>query len=315
MGITKGGLYYADFFWKCNDGLRCVSDDIMAIINGNFSKYKEAPSKLQIPNKTSWRVFKAAVDKRREQGLPDIIVPKSVTGPQNMTLYETSVDQRVTEFFQKTENIHVYLNGTAWSQIVNGRSVNLFNIEGNVLVTVTKSATGSGFYTVSVTGAVFYRDIQTGSRLSSWTNLLTGTTVDVPNPLVLNGVKFEFPTELVYTMVIPTSGDIGLIAAQSSEIDTTDKTWEVNIAEIIFDKVSFKEQSGVFFSGTAVKFSSWLDWMNMGNMSGNIAMKATIYRDSHDFPHEALFVNTAPGHRVTLQYAFFLATVAILIWF
>ena len=313
MGTTEGYLYYVTFVWKCEDErLQCVADDIMAIINENFTQYKEAPVKAEVPNKTTWRVFKDIVDKRRVAGLPDIIIPQShVPDPQNVSQYEASVDQRVTEFFQREKNIHVYLNGSAWSQIIGNQSVKLFNVEGNVLVTVTESA-DSGFYIVSVRGAVFYRDIETGDRLLRWHNPLTGTQNDVPNPLVLKEIQFKFPKDFVYSMAIPTTGDIGLIAAQSSEASMDAKSSSVNFLEVIFDRTTFGDQSDVFFFGTAAKFSDWPVWMEMGNIPGNTAIRANIYRDSQNFPYEGLFANKGVANCCVLYIVPFAVGMVIL---
>ena len=277
MANITGHLYYTTFAWKCKyEGLGCVADDIMKIIDDLYPEYKEAPLADDEPNETSWTVFKADVDKRRNTGLPDIIIPTSEV-TQNMTTYATSVDQRIKDFFGNVNYMPTYFNGTAWSQITGKQSINLFNIDGVVFPGVTES--NAGFYTLSLTGSLFYRDVKNGSLLQFFSNPLTGVTNVVPNPTTFINKTFKLPKEFVYSMDIAPSDVLGLLAAQSEETGHNGEDWSVNIVDTVFDKTSFIGPSDVFFYGTAGRFSSWLKWMDMEGIQGNMAWKVTFYRD------------------------------------
>lgn len=277
MSTTKGELYYTTFVWKCKyEGLACVADDIMHIIDTYYPEFKEAPLTDDEPNETSWTVFKAVIDKRRKIGLPDIIIPTSEV-QSNMTAYDTVIDQRIQDFFNKVTYMPVYFNGTAWSQITGKQSLNLFNIEGVVFPRVTES--NKNHYTLSLTGTVFFRDPNTGELLEFWNNPLTGETNFVPNPVTLVDRRFDFPRAFVYSMDIRQFDAIGLQAVQSEETGENNEIWSVNIIDTIFDKSSFTSPSEVFFYGTAGRFSNWLDWMDMESSEGNMVFKVTYYRD------------------------------------
>ena len=278
MSTSKGELYYTTMAWKCKyEGLKCVAEDIMKLIDNYFPKYKDAPTVDEEPNETSWTMFKNTIDRRRKTGLPDIIIPPSSV-MQNMTTYDTIVDQRILDFFDNVKDICVYFNGTTWSQITGHQSINLFNVEGNATITVAKPAAASESYSINVTGALFYRDTKTGKPLRFWKNPLTGHTVMVYNPVTFTNHTFDFPKEFVYSMDIAPSDVIALLAAQSMDSGQTGETWSVNILDVIFDTETFTRDEDVLFYGTAGRFSSWLNWMNMEDRPGNMAFKVTFYR-------------------------------------
>ena len=278
MSTTKGELYYTTMAWKCKDeGLKCVSEDIMKLIDDYFPKYKNAPTVDDEPNETSWTVFKSKIDSRRETGLPDIIIPPSNVR-SNVTTYTTSVDQRIVGLFLKQESITVNFNGTAWSEITGKEPINLFNIVGDARVVVSPPINGNEYYNVSLLGFFSYLDIKTGKPLKVWINPITKQQNAVPNPVIINATTFKFPQEFVYSMDIEPSDVIGLLAAQSEDLGPDDENWSVNILDVIFDKESLSSGKHEFFYGTAGRFSSWLNWMDMGERQGNMVFKVTFYR-------------------------------------
>ena len=296
MGNTTGHLYYTTFSWKCKyKGLGCVANDIMKIIDDFYPEYKKAPLADDVPNETSWTVFKATVDKRRKAGLPDIIIPTSGV-VQNMSTYDTAIDQRIKQFFTNVDYMPTYFNGTAWSQITGKQSINLFNIEGLVFPRVTESS--AGFYTLSLTGSLFYRDVTNGSMLSYFPNPITGVTNVVPNPTTFWNKTFNFPKDFVYSMDISPSNVLGLLAAQSEETCNNSGEWSVNILDMLFDPMTFYSTQDVFFYGTAGRFSNWLNWMDMAGIQGNMAFKATFYRELYNRKQRNAqygFQNSAPS--------------------
>ena len=284
MGNQTGNLYYTTFSWKCKErGLGCVAKDIMKIIDDFYPEYKKAPLVDDVPNETSWTVFKSAIDERRKDGLPDIIIPTSNVVP-NMPTYDTVIDQRIKDFFSNVDYMPTYYNGTAWSQITGKQSINLFNIEGLVFPRVTESS--AGFYTLSLSGTLFYRDVINGSMLSFFANPITGVTNVVPNPTTFFNKTFNFPKDFVYSMDIAPSNVLGLLAAQSKENSTNADIWSVNVVDMLFDKNTFYSTQDVFFYGTAGRFSNWLDWMDMSGVEGNMVFKVTFYREYDKQPHD-----------------------------
>ncbi|WAR28261.1 hypothetical protein MAR_013965 [Mya arenaria] len=122
LGTTPGELYYTTLAWKCMDGLACVAEDIMNIIKENYPKYLKAPSTEEVPNETSWTVFKKVIDQRRQAGLPDIIIPQVNTSTHVRDMVY-DVDPRVLNVLYKWP-LNIRFNGTAWSEIPGKQTVN-----------------------------------------------------------------------------------------------------------------------------------------------------------------------------------------------
>ena len=273
MSTKAGSLYYTTLYWKCNEGLSCVADDIMQLIKKYYPKYEYAPSKDEEPNETSWTVFKKVIDQRRVAGLPDIIIPE-VNTTSNVRTMTNTVDDRVLNLLY-TWPLNMAVNGSAWSEIPGKQSVCFFNLYGNLQFDLEHLPENNG-YRVQLDGYVSYRDPKTGMTLRNFTNPITGKSNTLPKPTV--GVDYIFNKDSFYTMDIPSSNVVGLVGAQSSEgTSGNDDAWSVNTINLIFPYSELiKPPTSAHFYGTLGSFSSWPSWMEMDDVPGNLVMKLTV---------------------------------------
>ncbi|KAL4222216.1 hypothetical protein ACF0H5_018254 [Mactra antiquata] len=275
MSTKPGELYFASFYWKCTNGLSCVADDIMKIINEDYSKFKKAPSTFEKPNETSWTVFKKVIDQRRQAGLPDIIIPQ-VNTSTNVTVMDTSLDARVEKFLDVWP-LSFSANGSAWSEIPEKQSIRLFDIRGFFQLDFERIPLDGG-YRVQLDGNMQYIDTKTGHQIyRNYTNPITGQTVPAPKPEL--GVDYVFSKDSFYTIDIPDTESIGLLGAQSLDGDQSNgDAWSVNFLELAFpySSLSGASPTGAHCAGTFATFSSWPTWMNMTDVPGNIVMKITM---------------------------------------
>ncbi|XP_053404305.1 uncharacterized protein LOC128558582 [Mercenaria mercenaria] len=273
MSTKPGCLYYTTMAWKCNEGLSCVSDDIMQLIKKYYPKYEYAPSQKEVPNETSWTVFKKVIDQRRQAGLPDIIIPQ-VNTTSNIRTMTDSVDDRVLNILDAWP-LSIKANGSAWSEIPGKQSVCFFNMFGYFQFDLEHLPEHNG-YRIQLDGFVTYRDAETGKMIKNFTNPITGQNNTLPKSEV--GVDFVFKKDSFYTIDIPSSEVVGLLGAQSSEgTPDDDSDWSVNFIDLVFpyNELSKPPTSAHFF-GTLASYSSWPSWMEMMDVPGNIVVKLTV---------------------------------------
>lgn len=276
VGTTPGSLYYTGLNWKCTDGLSCVADDIMQIVDSEYPKYKNAPTTDEQPNQTSWTVFKKIIDQRRQAGLPDIIIPLVNISTESPTMtYE--VDKRVDNILYNTWPIDLNVNGTAWSEIPGQKSVPFFNIIGNVQLDYEPLSVGNG-YRIQLDGFVQFFNVTTGILIQNFTNPVTGKANNVS---VQNAVEADyiFTKDSFYTVDMPQAKAVGLLGAQSIEGASLSNSeeWTVNMLNFIFPYSELdKGPNAARFHGTWAMFRSWPDWMEMGDIPGNMVIKVTV---------------------------------------
>lgn len=276
MGTTPGDLYYTALAWKCNEGLSCVADDIMEIINRDDPKYKNAPTTDEQPNETSWTVFKKVIDQRRLAGLPDIIIPP-VNISTNSKPMTYDVDGRVANVLYNWP-LRVNVNGTAWSEIPGQPTIALFDVRGFIGVDFEPLPERNG-YRLQLDGAVQYYNHSTGKHFTIFNNPITSQTNNVSAYIPVQ-VDYVFDRNSLYTLDIPQSKLVGLIGAQSvedvSRLDGSE-TWTVNTLNLLFpyEELSKTPQQAKFY-GTYAMFQSWPEWMKMGDTPGNIVIKVTL---------------------------------------
>ncbi|KAL3847979.1 hypothetical protein ACJMK2_018866 [Sinanodonta woodiana] len=275
MSTTPGDLFYTSMFWKCMDGLNCVANEIIDIIKAEFPIYLKAPSSYEIPNETSWTQFKQVIDERRKAGLPDIIIPQ-VNVTQNVTSQKTWVDPRILRALT-SDVISVHFNGTGMSEIVGKQQINLFNFEGEVFLQVNLPANeNNSSYTATIYAEGIFQDPNTGTVLNNWFNPITGITVKVPL-IIIQSLNVDIPRDFVYSMALPSEDSVGLITAQSNPWG---ELWDVNLVNLLFGNSDLNMAADdVFFYGTFARFSHWLPWMEMGDVAGNLVLKATVFRN------------------------------------
>lgn len=274
MSTTPGSLYYTTMYWKCNEGLSCVADDIMEIIKKYYPKYEDAPTQDEVPNETSWTVFKKVIDQRRQAGLPDIIIPQ-VNTSSNVHTMTNNVDERVLNILYSWP-LGMTVNGSAWSEIPGKQSVCFFNIIGNLEFDLERLPRNDG-YRVQLDGFVSLRDPTTGRTLSNnFTNPVTGKINMLPKSTV--GLDLVFKNNSFYTIDIPSAEAVGLLGAQSMDGDSAGGDWSVNFIDLIFPYSELKKKapSTAHLHGTVGTFSSWPAWMEMSEIPGNIVAKLTV---------------------------------------
>lgn len=281
LGAMDGSLYYSLVSWKCiSDGLSCVADDIMEIVNRDYPKFKDAPTTEEKPNEDEWTNFKRVIDQRRQAGLPDIMIPTVNISTDTRPMTYT-VDDRVVNIFYDWP-LYVNINGTAWSEIPGNQSLALFGLRGDIGIDFEPLPDNNG-YRFQFDGTVMYIDLKTGASLRKFKNPFTGKVNNVSAESEL-GVDFVFSTNSLYTIDIPQSEVVALIGAQSVEGDGRNspyrdakERWTVNILNFIFPyrELAKKPMSASFY-GTYAMFQSWPDWMEMGNIPGNIVYKVAL---------------------------------------
>ncbi|XP_045199549.2 uncharacterized protein LOC123553893 [Mercenaria mercenaria] len=280
MSNSPGNLYYTTLAWTCHDGFSCVADDIKDLVMQQYSQFIDAPKTFEIPNETSWTQFKKVIDSRRRRGLPEIILPE-VNTKANLTFHQTSIDDRVKNFFKQEQSLHLLFNGSVYSEITGKENKQLFGVIGDIFVGVVDISAPKNFQIVlSATGS--FTDPVTKNVIQNWTNPFTNATTIVPN--IKFSVSKTVPVDFVYTIDIPYRKSVGLIVAHSETSDntlkgTSSENWIVNIVDLIFGYSELeKDPSESFVYGTFGSFSSWPVWMGMGSLPGNLVTKATVYR-------------------------------------
>lgn len=279
MGKTPGSLYYTTLAWKCNDGLSCVAEDIMDIINKDDPKYKTAPTTDEQPNETSWTVFKKIIDQRRLAGLPDIIIPQvnASASPLEM-VYD--VDNRVANVLY-TWPLYAGVNGTAWSEIPGKQPIALFSVRGHVGIDFDPLPEGNG-YRLQLDGFLQHYNVTTRTPLTKFYNPFTGQVVNCSASSSV-GVDLVFERNSLYSMDMPSSKAVGLIGGQSFDNTTaraekdSSGVWAVNLFNLIFpyEELAKKPEIARFY-GTYATFQSWPGWMEMEDLPGNLVTKLTV---------------------------------------
>lgn len=279
MGDTKGFLFYTTMAWKCSmSGLGCIADDIYNIAYNKYPEFIQAPWDFNSPNANSWTVFKDIVEGRRAQGKPDIILPLvNISG--HVQERETSVDPRVVDVFRKYPFVEIFFNGTTMSEINGNGSIQLVNVEGIIKLSVVKPTSGRD-YLVNINLDGTFRDRHNhGKVLTAWTNPITGKAVKVPLfQHTLQG--YSLNGDLAYSIDIADTKTIGLLVADSSTNKLSDgqEIWSSEFINTLFPKDELTTKDKPFFFGTWMRYTSWPDWMQMGNTSGTMVWKSTFYR-------------------------------------
>ncbi|XP_071086014.1 uncharacterized protein [Haliotis cracherodii] len=283
MGDTPGHLYYQTTNWKCLNGLQDLSEDLLHFVQSNFPQFLEPPSVFNPIPETTWHVIKQVIDSRRKQGLPDIILP-TVNISTHVTPKANSLDPRVEPLFTK-DNTDVFFNGSIYSEITGKQSIELFKLTG----TFKASAVGFGlpdiFLNVRVSGD--FCDPITLKELKYFKNPFTNATVRVPK--FASDKEIIFNKDNVFSMAVP---HLEKLSVQAQTSHTTHlpgngcEIWEVDMLTLFFKDCDLKKPNP-FFYGTWVRFTSWLDWMGMTGIDGNLVWRMSINR-----------VTPSPGHPV-----------------
>ncbi|XP_052784767.1 uncharacterized protein LOC128220427 [Mya arenaria] len=274
LGTTPGELYYTTLAWKCMDGLACVAEDIMNIIKENYPKYLKAPSTEEVPNETSWTVFKKVIDQRRQAGLPDIIIPQVNTSTHVRDMVY-DVDPRVLNVLYKWP-LNIRFNGTAWSEIPGKQTVPLYNLRGNVGVDLEPIPEGGG-WRLQLDGNFYLLNHTTNEPFKQFLNPITGRVNNVTYIQEV-AVDMVFPKDSFYSMDIYSSEVVGLIGAQGMDDGAPGGTgnWSVNMFNAIFPWEELAKNTTVTtatFYGIFSTFASWPVWMEMTDIPGNIVQK------------------------------------------
>ena len=290
LGTTPGSLFYSALVWKCMHGLSCVADDIMAIVKSQYPKYQEAPTVEEVPNETSWTVFKKIIDARRQAGLPDIIIPQ-VNTSSNLRDMTYTVDNEVLNILYRWP-LYVRFNGTAQSEITGKQAVPLFDVRGNIGVDVDPLPTGDG-YRVQLDGSLFLLNHTTHQPLNRFNNPITGESLPVKYIQDV-GIDMVFSKDSFYSINMPETYAVGLIGAQSMD---DGQSWSVNLLNLLFPYQELARNTTGNFYGTFLTFSSWPTWMNMSSIQGNLVQKLTITTGSFQSQPETDFVPIIAGYK------------------
>ncbi|XP_062588859.1 uncharacterized protein LOC134250512 [Saccostrea cucullata] len=278
MATIPGSLFYTTLTWKC-ESLSCVSRDIMELINSTFPKYRQAPKTYEEPNETSWTQFQKAIDQRRAEGKPDILIPTvNITRPDRPIA--PTVDERILQVLMN-KTLTLNYNGSSFTQIHSQQSVKFFNVEGQISFQMKKSQNGD--FLISLKDRRIYRNVTDGKVMTSFNNPLTHITVDIPRNV--QSMNLTIHADDTMTMEIPKPKAIGLLMTHSKSItfgpSTVNERWSVTNIQAIFQE-SFLQDRKPYFYGTISEFSSWPLWMKMNNsISGNLVTKVTFGRSVH----------------------------------
>ncbi|XP_061194781.1 uncharacterized protein LOC133202939 [Saccostrea echinata] len=279
MGTIPGSLFYTTLTWKC-ESFSCVSRDVMELINSTFPKYRQAPKTFEEPNETSWTQFKKVVDKRRAEGKPDILIPTiNVTRPEGPIT--PTVDGRILQLLMN-KTVTLNYNGSSFTQIYSQQSVKFFNVEGQISFQLKKSQKGD--FLISLKDRRIYKNVTNGKVMTSFSNPLTNTTVDIPSNV--QHMNLTILADDATTMEIPKPKAIGLLMTHSKSItfgpSTVNERWSVTNIQAIFQESLLQDREPYFY-GTISQFSSWPVWMKMNySFSGNLVTKVTFGRLIHD---------------------------------
>ncbi|XP_060067931.1 uncharacterized protein LOC132548127 [Ylistrum balloti] len=237
MGTTPGHLIYNTFFWKCDRGLACIADDILELIRSDgLLKYLTAPVWYEVPNDTSWSVFKSKIDARRAANLSDIIIPMvNSTGHPIINLPQ--VDRKIVSLLENQKHIPFRFNGSVFTSL-NGNQIDLYRLEGNATATVSFNASASQhepYMTIQCKYSGYYRNASSGVVITTWTNPLTNRSLDLPD--VYGSEFISFDRNDIYTNDIPDNDVIGLIGVSSTTQGQKlpdDEIWTVSMPVLAF---------------------------------------------------------------------------------
>lgn len=177
MGPTKGSLFYSALSGKCLNVLSCVPKDIIDIVSTKYKSVLKAPKTFEVPNETSWSVFKKIIDNRRHNKLPDKIIPQ-VNVSVNVSIVEPYVDNKILRCLYRS-TFRVDFNASVLKQIYGQQSIHLLSLKGQANTT-TGSASSSGEAQMKIFTNGIFLDSKTKMPISKWYNPLTNKTVDVP---------------------------------------------------------------------------------------------------------------------------------------
>ncbi|KAK6173948.1 hypothetical protein SNE40_017314 [Patella caerulea] len=274
LGPQPGHMYYISTNWKCLNGLADVPDDILAIVKSKYPQFMDAPTSYDVPNQTSWSNFKAVIDQRRKDGQPDIIIPDVNIVPNLRTKTEP-LDPRLYESLAKVDSFQVAFTGLVYSEISGQYSKTLLTVKG-VLTCKIGLTPGGPQIIVNITGS--YMDPKTEKVLTMWKNPFTNETNHV---LPLQGVyqkTLMLGDDSVWSLPVPNLGETALVGYDSfSYYDNATGTeeWAVNLVDVFFPDENLKSNDPYFY-GTWMKFSSWLGWMNMDGLEGNLVWRMNV---------------------------------------
>lgn len=269
MGQTEGSLFYATLAWKCVDGLQCITKDILDLIKQKYHKFLTAPAKYEIPNDTSWTVFKETIDQRRKLNLPDIIIP--AINISTHASYDPHVDPRLIRLLSQCQH-QISFNASLRTQIVGTDSIRLPDMKGLLKVKTMRNC--NGFYQLILTGAASYFDPQTTNPIKNWINPITNKTVSVPTVSISE--KWDLAANKSYSTYISALQTSGLtVTDDKSRIDhdSGGEYWSVSLAQFIFPEAEITKPNPHFY-GTYHRYGSWFKWMELDGIDGVLVLKA-----------------------------------------
>lgn len=274
MGETPGHLIFNTFFWKCYRGLDCIADDILALIRSKgLLKFLDAPVSYEVPNETSWSVFKHVIDTRRAANMSDIIIPM-VNSSVIPTVKLPEVDSKLISLLERQEKIPFRFNGSILTSF-NGEQNDLYRLVGNGTATVSfdPSASRDGSYmTLKYRYIGSYENISTGDVIKTWTNPLTNRTITLPD--VRGSEVISFNRNDVYTNDIDDLDVMGLIGVSSTTEGQSSP--DVEIWSVSMPVFAFPRTDGIQFFGTWTTFSNYPDWMGLGDTQGFLKSKLIV---------------------------------------
>ena len=110
MGQTPGGCLYNAPFFKL-ESVEDLPDQLYSWTVENYPEYLHPPKNYSTPNKTSWRVFKEIIDKRRQNGEDDIQVPEQ---PEKSYPKEPNLDPEVMNMLANKRWVSSKFEGTSF---------------------------------------------------------------------------------------------------------------------------------------------------------------------------------------------------------
>lgn len=175
MRERPGGLFYVANSWKCSEVCE-IPSGIRARIQSIFPEFCQDPKPSTVPNQTTWITFKAMIDKRKEQGVADRVLPITKNGsasPPPLHRYLPS-DKGSFELLNR-ETFTVNVSGNV-SVIGSSERRSPFGIRGVATVSMHRE---DEKVKVSVKYDVRVHDVRTGEPLQTLPVPDTAQKVDV----------------------------------------------------------------------------------------------------------------------------------------
>ncbi|XP_033724504.1 uncharacterized protein LOC117314545 [Pecten maximus] len=276
MGETPGRLIYNTFFWKCSRGLACIAEDILTLVHSRgLLKFLDAPVWYEVPNETTWSVFKSVIDSRRAANMSDIIIPM-VNSSVHPTVNLPEVDSKIVSLLERQDQIPFRFNGSVLTSI-NGKQNNLYRLEGNGTAVVAFNVSASQqepFMTLKYKYSGYYRSASSGDVIETWTNPLTNKTIHLPD--VCGSELISFDRNDVYTNDIgdiDATGLIGVSSATEGQKSPEVEIWSVNMPVFVFPR---QVADVPMFYGTWTTLSNFPVWMGMGKTDGFLKTKLIV---------------------------------------